>query len=128
VAENPSMTSRWRPTEPPKAETAFSGPLPAPASSRTITWTRCAEDGVGVAALAAPGPARPARTSVAAATVATCLALKGTPPQVTPKLGAPGGVGPRWVLLIPCTSLVKPHSRVRNRFGTECEVLNGAST
>ena len=49
----------------------------------TDTWS-AVEAWVVVAADAAVGPASPATTRVAAATVMARRALKGTPPQVTP--------------------------------------------
>jgi hypothetical protein len=50
-----------------------------------MTDTRSADEAEGtVAADAAVGPASPAATSVATATVMARRAWKGTPPQVTP--------------------------------------------
>src|SRR4051812_19505879 len=85
-ALKPWKTEYSWPTEPPRASTARSGPLPVPAVSWTMTGTSSAEDGVAASATdAIAGPATPAARNAAVATVATLRACWGSPPHVTPR-------------------------------------------
>src|SRR4051794_17747018 len=88
------------------------------------------DEGVAVvAADAAVGPASPATTSVAAATVMARRAVKGTPPQVTPYAGASGAVDPRWLLINAVHLLGETRTSVcSNWFGTPRDQLNGVGT
>src|SRR3954447_7417294 len=86
LALKPWKTEYSWPTEPPRASTARSGPLPVPADSWTMTGTSSAEDGVAASATdAITGPATPAARNAAVATVATLRACWGSPPHVTPR-------------------------------------------
>src|SRR4051795_12249919 len=105
LALKPWNTENCWPTDPPNDSTARSGPFPAPGVSWTRTGTSAAADGgAAEAAVAIAGPATPAASRKAVATVATLRADRGSPPHVTPwEEGA--WTPPLALLSITCTSL-----------------------